>query len=622
MSKRGPTGIHDQLLRMATGATVEEVPLFKMFIEKMDNGEYPNLFALAAPNTLNFKSFTAAKAATFTCWKSSCLDHFDQASLEPIEDAERKSKPSGTQPGGDWHTSVEWYRSFEKDVDKLAKVTTEVAELGLAIAALQKGRKAPKASSCVDGDTNGGGGGSGGGHGSSGRGSGRGQTRKTSVKAMEPFEVTVKDLDAIWTLILILSDNVGLLSPSILMDEAFKSVLTTCAVTHLVPPLSRVDAFVSALACLRPPNVSESSGVGLPHELLSNLGPLMHALVNDLEQVAPPGPAPSPVAGEETVRSAAASAAGDDEEEDEPAAEKDDAYDEDSDELAELAMPAKTLTKLQVSFVDICFQQYQRQSLEHKGLILILSSLATSIGSYTSSLGWLVSELLEKCELASDPYDLGQLPKAPSKDARYHAARSAIDDLDPRLSELAGEVSMQTKHVVTARASLASSYQASKQELNVAMEALEKLLAEQHRVKTCLAHHREVVKRADERATAAAAAAAQAEAAASPGGSSFMGGSVSTARVLELDEPPFKRTKLSDDDSIDQFFNELKLKKRTPEMEEYIAFLEDQYEDIQALRLLLSTGGLEKGELLDQKGFKHAYRCKIAEALSKPIPRA
>ena len=39
--------MHDQLLRMATGATVEEVPLFKMFIEKMDTGEYPNLFALA-----------------------------------------------------------------------------------------------------------------------------------------------------------------------------------------------------------------------------------------------------------------------------------------------------------------------------------------------------------------------------------------------------------------------------------------------------------------------------------------------------------------------------------------------------------------------------------------------
>ena len=621
MSKRGPTGLHDQLLRMATGATVEEVPLFKMFIEKMDTGEYPNLFALAAPNTLNFKSFTAAKAATFTCWKSSCLDHFDRGSLEPIQDSARKSKPSGTQTGGDWNTSVEWYRSFEKDADKLATVTAEVAELGLAIAALQKGRRAPKAS----GDTNGDGGGSGGGRGSSGLGSGRGQTRKTSVKAMEPFEGIVKDLDALWTLILILSDNVGLLSPSILMDEAFKTLLTTCAVTHLVPPLSRVDDFVSALACLRPPNVSESSGVGLPHELLSNLGPLMHALVNDLEQVAPPGPAPSSMAGEENddeePRSAAASAVSVEEEEEDPAADADSAYDEGNDGFEELAMPAKALTKLQVSFVDICFQQYKRQSLEHKGLILILSSLATSIGSYTSSLGWLKSELLEKCELASDPYDLGQLPKAPSKDARYRAAQNAIDDLDPQMSELAGEVSIQTERVVTARASLASSYQASRQELNTAMEALEKLLAEQHRVKTCLAHHREVVKRADERATADAAAA-QASAAASPGGGSSMGGSVSTARVLELDEPPPKRTKLSDDDSIEQFFNELKFKKRTAAMEQYIAFLEDEYEDIQSLRLLLSTGGLEAGELLDQKGFKHAYRCKIAEALSKPIPRA
>ena len=621
MSKRGPTGLHDQLLRMATGATVEEVPLFKMFIEKMDTGEYPNLFALAAPNTLNFKSFTAAKAATFTCWKSSCLDHFDRGSLEPIQDSARKSKPSGTQTGGDWNTSVEWYRSFEKDADKLATVTAEVAELGLAIAALQKGRRAPKAS----GDTNGDGGGSGGGRGSSGLGSGRGQTRKTSVKAMEPFEGIVKDLDALWTLILILSDNVGLLSPSILMDEAFKTLLTTCAVTHLVPPLSRVDDFVSALACLRPPNVSESSGVGLPHELLSNLGPLMHALVNDLEQVAPPGPAPSSMAGEENddeePRSAAASAVSVEEEEEDPAADADSAYDEGNDGFEELAMPAKALTKLQVSFVDICFQQYKRQSLEHKGLILILSSLATSIGSYTSSLGWLKSELLEKCELASDPYDLGQLPKAPSKDARYRAAQNAIDDLDPQMSELAGEVSMQTERVVTARASLASSYQASRQELNTAMEALEKLLAEQHRVKTCLAHHREVVKRADERATADAAAA-QASAAASPGGGSSMGGSVSTARVLELDEPPPKRTKLSDDDSIEQFFNELKFKKRTAAMEQYIAFLEDEYEDIQSLRHLLGKGSLEKDGLLDMKGFKHAYRCKIAEALAKPIPSA
>ena len=442
---------------------------------------------------------------------------------------------------------------------------------------------------------------------------------------MEPFEGIVKDLDALWTLILILSDNVGLLSPSILMDAAFKTLLTTCAVTHLVPPLSRVDDFVSALACLRPPNVSESSGVGLPHELLSNLGPLMHALVNDLEQVAPPGPAPSSMAGEENddeePRSAAASAVDDEEEEEDPAADADSAYDEGNDGFEELAMPAKALTKLQVSFVHICFQQYKRQSLEHKGLILILSSLATSIGSYTSSLGWLKSELLEKCELASDPYDLGQLPKAPSKDARYRAAQNAIDDLDPQMSELAGEVSIQTERVVTARASLASSYQASRQELNTAMEALEKLLAEQHRVKTCLAHHREVVKRADERATADAAAA-QASAAASPGGGSSMGGSVSTARVLELDEPPPKRTKLSDDDSIEQFFNELKFKKRTAAMEQYIAFLDDEYEDIQSLRLLLSTGGLEAGELLDQKGFKHAYRCKIAEALSKPIPRA
>ena len=631
----GPKVELTKMVKQDDGAvSVETVKLFAMFKEAQQGGSMPQIFGLMEPLTPNFAVFSPARARSCLSWKSTTLDFYDAVPGDVKRGIkmppERSKLPSTDGTNGSFSVTAAWYRGFSQDAAKLAAIQIELGELTVKLSSLKSSATSPGAASAASGRP---------GQKKPSRTSpaNKGDSAKKLTSVGKLWESTTQDYDIVWSLIVILSDNCGLLSPGVLMGKPFEHVLVTSTATIIVPPLDGTTDFLVELGALRPPGAVERSGMEMPHELLLHLGPLMHALVHGSKQDGPPRATAASAAA--SAKAAASSEAGGADENGEDsegeteavAAENDPPYIGEEDELGDLEM-VKPLSALQAAFIAICLKQFKRQGVDHLGLSSLLSSLAECIrdAMSMSTLEWLAREVLDKCVMPYDPYQLGPLPTVPKKDARYSQATKELTTLATRLTELEAKLPDEREAVKSAIERMTSRFHEAKAERHAAEAKLAKTLAELHKVKTSKDHHMKLIERADAAAATAAQDAKEASESASavdvhtasPGGSSTIGSSVSTARDLEFGEPPAKRTKLHDSNTIVQFFDELNLKKRTPAMEDYITWLEDEYEDIWSLRHLLGKGSLEKGGLLDMKGFKHAYRCKIAEALAKPIPSA